>query len=56
MVECFWYYVFGLFVRVSYNLINCMDRDIPTFNHLIMNKMNQKNLEAHQKRLQNIKV
>lgn len=33
-----------------------MDRDIPAFNQLIMNKINQKNLYMHEQRLQNIRV
>lgn len=33
-----------------------MDRDIPTFNQLIVSKINQKNLHLHQQRLQNIRV
>ena len=33
-----------------------MDRDIPTFNQLIVNKMNQKNRQLHEQRLQNIRV
>jgi hypothetical protein len=33
-----------------------MDRDIPTFNQLVVNKINQKNLHLHEQRLQNIRV
>ncbi len=33
-----------------------MDRDIPTFNQLIVNKINEKNLIRHQQRLSEIKV
>lgn len=33
-----------------------MDRDIPAFNQLIVNKINEKNLIRHQQRLSEIKV
>jgi hypothetical protein len=33
-----------------------MDRDIPAFNQLVVNKINQKNLYMHEQRLQNIRV
>jgi hypothetical protein len=33
-----------------------MDRDIPAFNQLIVNKINEKNLLRHQQRLSEIKV
>lgn len=33
-----------------------MDRDIPAFNQLVVNKIQQKNLESHYQRLHNIKV
>ena len=33
--------------RLLVTFYNCMDRDIPAFNQLIMNKINQKNLQLH---------
>jgi len=33
-----------------------MDRDIPAFNQLIVNKIQQKNMQLHQQRLMNIRV
>ena len=33
-----------------------MDRDIPAYNQLVVGKIQQKNLELHYQRLQNIKV
>ena len=33
-----------------------MDRDIPNFNPIVVSRMQQKQLELHQQRLQNIKV
>ncbi len=39
-----------------YILYNCMDRDIPAFNQLIVNKIHQKNRQLHEQRLHNIRV
>ncbi len=33
-----------------------MDRDMPVFNKVIMNRINQKNMEIHYKHLINIRV
>ena len=33
-----------------------MDKDIPNFNPIVVSRMQQKKLELHQQRLQNIKV
>jgi hypothetical protein len=33
-----------------------MDRDIPAFNKLVMNKIHQKNMENHYRNLINIRV